>query len=121
MVVIGIMVNVALIMVAVEDVEMIEIIDDPDLQFDVVLLSENAQKLLLEPEKDLQENHLAEAVLAHRRQHGVGHAEEAHGLAVDRLERLLGVGGSKDPLEAYRDFRGRDADVAPLLARRRLA
>src|SRR5690606_39749454 len=23
--------------------------------------------------------------------------------------RLLGVGGSKDPLEAYRDFRGRDA------------
>jgi peptidyl-dipeptidase Dcp len=33
---------------------------------------------------------------------------------------LLGVGGSKDPLQAYRDFRGRDADVAPLLARRRL-
>ncbi|BDZ49999.1 hypothetical protein GCM10025867_22400 [Frondihabitans sucicola] len=36
-------------------------------------------------------------------------------------QRLLGVGGSKDPLEAYRDFRGRDAEVAPLLARRRLA
>ena len=36
-------------------------------------------------------------------------------------ERLLGVGGSKDPLEAYRDFRGRDADIAPLLERRGLA
>ena len=36
-------------------------------------------------------------------------------------DRLLGVGGSKDPLEAYRDFRGRDADIAPLLARRGLA
>lgn len=36
-------------------------------------------------------------------------------------ERLLGVGGSKDPLEAYRDFRGRDADIQPLLARRGLA
>ncbi|SDH97728.1 M3 family metallopeptidase [Agrococcus jejuensis] len=35
-------------------------------------------------------------------------------------ERLLGVGGSKDPLEAYRDFRGRDADLAPLLTRRGL-
>jgi Zn-dependent oligopeptidases len=35
-------------------------------------------------------------------------------------ERLLGVGGSKDPLEAYRDFRGRDADIAPLLERRGL-
>ncbi|MBI5161449.1 MAG: M3 family metallopeptidase [Micrococcales bacterium] len=34
--------------------------------------------------------------------------------------RLLGVGGSKDPLEAYRDFRGRDAELAPLLARRGL-
>ena len=36
-------------------------------------------------------------------------------------ERLLGVGGSRDPLEAYRDFRGRDAEIAPLLARRGLA
>ncbi|GAA3626391.1 M3 family metallopeptidase [Microbacterium awajiense] len=36
-------------------------------------------------------------------------------------ERLLGVGGSKDPLEAYRDFRGRDAEIAPLLKRRGLA
>ncbi|OUE24900.1 M3 family metallopeptidase [Clavibacter michiganensis] len=35
--------------------------------------------------------------------------------------RLLGVGGSKDPLEAYRDFRGRDAVIEPLLARRGLA
>ena len=34
---------------------------------------------------------------------------------------LLGVGGSKDPLEAYREFRGRDADIAPLLSRRGLA
>jgi peptidyl-dipeptidase Dcp len=34
--------------------------------------------------------------------------------------RLLGVGGSKDPLAAYRDFRGRDAEIAPLLARRGL-
>ncbi|WP_125132066.1 M3 family metallopeptidase [Microbacterium sp. 10M-3C3] len=35
-------------------------------------------------------------------------------------ERLLSVGGSKDPLAAYRDFRGRDADVQPLLTRRGL-
>ena len=34
--------------------------------------------------------------------------------------RLLGVGGSKDPLEAYRDFRGREAQIAPLLTRRGL-
>jgi peptidyl-dipeptidase Dcp len=34
--------------------------------------------------------------------------------------RLLGVGGSKDPLEAYRDFRGRDAAIEPLLRRRGL-
>ena len=32
-------------------------------------------------------------------------------------QRLLGVGGSKDPLEAYRDFRGRDAEIGPLLKR----
>lgn len=36
-------------------------------------------------------------------------------------DRLLGVGGSKDPLEAYRDFRGRDARIEPLLERRGLA
>ena len=35
--------------------------------------------------------------------------------------RLLGVGGSKDPLEAYRDFRGRDAVIEPLLQRRGLS
>jgi len=35
-------------------------------------------------------------------------------------DRLLGVGGSKDPLEAFRDFRGRDADIQPLLDRRGL-
>ncbi|WP_194763373.1 M3 family metallopeptidase [Microbacterium sp. UFMG61] len=34
--------------------------------------------------------------------------------------RLLGVGGSKDPLDAYRDFRGRDAEIGPLLKRRGL-
>ncbi len=34
--------------------------------------------------------------------------------------RLLGVGGSKDPLEAFRDFRGQDADIQPLLDRRGL-
>ncbi|WP_423923429.1 M3 family metallopeptidase [Frigoribacterium sp. 2-23] len=35
-------------------------------------------------------------------------------------QRVLGVGGSVDPLEAYRDFRGRDARVEPLLERRGL-
>jgi len=35
-------------------------------------------------------------------------------------QKLLGVGGSKDPLEAFRDFRGRDADIQPLLDRRGL-
>ncbi|WP_150308606.1 M3 family metallopeptidase [Planctomonas psychrotolerans] len=35
-------------------------------------------------------------------------------------DRLLGVGGSKDPLEAFRDFRGRDARIEPLLDRREL-
>jgi len=33
---------------------------------------------------------------------------------------LLGVGGSKDPIEAFREFRGRDAEVGPLLRRRGL-
>ena len=36
-------------------------------------------------------------------------------------ERLLGVGGSKDPLEAFRDYRGRDAVIEPLLERRGLS
>ena len=35
-------------------------------------------------------------------------------------QRLLGVGGSKDPLDAFRDFRGRDAEIQPLLDRRGL-
>jgi peptidyl-dipeptidase Dcp len=36
-------------------------------------------------------------------------------------DRLLSVGGSVDPLEAFRAVRGRDADPAPLLRRRGLA
>lgn len=35
-------------------------------------------------------------------------------------EKLLAVGGAMDPLEAYRDFRGRDAVIEPLLKRRGL-
>ncbi len=50
---------------------------------------------------------------------------ENGGLTRDNGDRfrslLLGVGGSKDPLEAYRDFRGRDAVIEPLLERRGLA
>jgi len=39
----------------------------------------------------------------------------------DRLrERVLSKGGSVDPMELYRDFRGRDARVEPLLERRGL-
>ena len=39
----------------------------------------------------------------------------------DRFRRLLlGVGGSMDPLAAYRAFRGRDAVIEPLLRRRAL-
>lgn len=39
----------------------------------------------------------------------------------DRFRQLLlGVGGSKDPLEAFREFRGRDAEIQPLLDRRGL-
>lgn len=34
---------------------------------------------------------------------------------------LLAIGGSRDPLEAYREFRGRDAAIEPLLRRRGLA
>ena len=49
---------------------------------------------------------------------------ENHGLTRangDRFrDRLLGVGGTKDPLEAYRHWRGRDADLQPLLDRRGL-
>jgi peptidyl-dipeptidase Dcp len=50
--------------------------------------------------------------------------EEHGGLARengDRFRRLvLGVGGSQDPLDAYREFRGRDASIEPLLERRGL-
>jgi len=35
-------------------------------------------------------------------------------------DRLLSVGGSGDPLAAYRSFRGRDAHIQPLLDRRGL-
>lgn len=35
-------------------------------------------------------------------------------------QRLLAVGGSADPLAAYREFRGREASIDPLLARRGL-
>ena len=35
-------------------------------------------------------------------------------------ETVLSRGGSKDPAELYRDFRGRDADIAPLLKHRAL-
>ena len=35
-------------------------------------------------------------------------------------EFVLGIGGSRDPLEAYREFRGRDAAIEPLLKRRGL-
>ena len=49
---------------------------------------------------------------------------ENGGLTRDNGDRfrqlLLGGGGSKDPLEAYRDFRGRDAVIEPLLKRRGL-
>lgn len=35
-------------------------------------------------------------------------------------EYILGIGGTRDPLEAYREFRGRDAVIEPLLERRGL-
>jgi peptidyl-dipeptidase Dcp len=34
--------------------------------------------------------------------------------------RLLSRGNSMDPLQAFRDFRGRDAEIGPLLTRRGL-
>ena len=36
-------------------------------------------------------------------------------------EYILGIGGTRDPLESYREFRGRDAIIEPLLTRRGLA
>ncbi|WP_367882128.1 M3 family metallopeptidase [Rathayibacter oskolensis] len=42
--------------------------------------------------------------------------------AGERFRRMiLGIGGSRDPLAAYREFRGRDARTEPLLRRRGLA
>ncbi|PSL39706.1 peptidyl-dipeptidase Dcp [Labedella gwakjiensis] len=39
----------------------------------------------------------------------------------DRFRRyVLGIGGSTDPIASYREFRGRDADITPLLKRRGL-
>ncbi|RUQ97517.1 M3 family metallopeptidase [Labedella endophytica] len=39
----------------------------------------------------------------------------------DRFRRyVLGIGGSADPIASYREFRGRDADITPLLTRRGL-
>jgi peptidyl-dipeptidase Dcp len=39
----------------------------------------------------------------------------------DRFRRyVLGIGGSTDPIASYREFRGRDADITPLLRRRGL-
>jgi peptidyl-dipeptidase Dcp len=50
--------------------------------------------------------------------------EENGGLTRENGERfrriVLGAGGSRDPLEAYREFRGRDAVIEPLLERRGL-
>ena len=33
---------------------------------------------------------------------------------------VIGIGGSRDPLESFREFRGRDAEVERLLRRRGL-
>jgi peptidyl-dipeptidase Dcp len=39
----------------------------------------------------------------------------------DRFRRyVLGIGGSADPIASYREFRGRDAEITPLLKRRGL-
>src|SRR5690606_39009023 len=38
----------------------------------------------------------------------------------ERFRRLLQAAGTRDPLEAFRDFRGRDAALEPLLVRRGL-
>lgn len=47
-------------------------------------------------------------------------AGDVRGIGERFRRSLLGVGGSKDPREAYRDFRGRDPQIEPLLARRGL-
>ena len=50
--------------------------------------------------------------------------KENGGLTRENGERyrryVIGVGGSADPLASYREFRGRDADLEPLLRRRGL-
>jgi peptidyl-dipeptidase Dcp len=50
--------------------------------------------------------------------------EQNGGLSRDNGERyrrhVIGIGGSVDPLESYREFRGADADIKHLLARRGL-
>ena len=33
---------------------------------------------------------------------------------------VIGIGGPRDPLASFREFRGRDAEVEPLLRRRGL-
>ena len=33
---------------------------------------------------------------------------------------VIGIGGTRDPLESYREWRGRPAPIEPLLARRGL-
>jgi peptidyl-dipeptidase Dcp len=34
---------------------------------------------------------------------------------------VIGIGGTRDPLESYAEWRGRPAPIAPLLERRGLA
>jgi peptidyl-dipeptidase Dcp len=50
--------------------------------------------------------------------------KESGGLTRENGDRyrqyVIGIGGSADPLASYREFRGRDADLAPLLRRRGL-
>jgi peptidyl-dipeptidase Dcp len=42
-------------------------------------------------------------------------------LAARLLKHVYAAGGSRDPADAYRAFRGRDARVEPLLAKRGLS
>jgi peptidyl-dipeptidase Dcp len=50
---------------------------------------------------------------------------EHGGLTRENGERyrryVIGIGGSADPIASFREFRGRDAEIAPLLARRGLS
>ena len=47
-------------------------------------------------------------------------SDDIRGIGEKFRRSLLGVGGSKDPRQAYRDFRGRDPEIEPLLTRRGL-